>query len=136
MKLNLVGLVAVTVFLSGCGTYSTSSVKSVSGAAAVPIGATTSQAHAKKNPADVIVTETDITNHPYISLGDISVTVRKVTIFDSDPTQAKVADALREKAASMGADAVVLARYGTVGIGFTSWGVMDGNGRAVVFDTH
>lgn len=129
MHTKLVTAVTVALLLSGCGTYSTSSVKPVAGDAPGAMAKLSA-----KNPANILVTESDITDRPYRSLGDISVTVRKVTIFDSDPTKEKVADALREKAASMGADAVVLARYGTVGIGFTSWGVMDGNGRAVVFN--
>ena len=75
----------------------------------------------------------DITDRKYVSLGDIEVTVKKWTIFDKDPTPALVDDALRAKAAQMGADAVILVRYGTVGIGFWSWGQLDGQGRAVVF---
>jgi hypothetical protein len=34
----------------------------------------------------------------------------------------------------MGADAVVLVRYGTVGIGLMSWGALDGEGRAIKFN--
>ena len=128
MKLKLLLAIPVMAVLAGCGSYSTSSVKPATGSAsaAMPAGAT-------KSAADVLLTEGDITDRPYTVLGDVSVTVRKVTIFDSDPTKEKVGEALKEKAASMGADAIVLARYGTVGIGLTSWGVMDGNGRAVVF---
>ena len=33
----------------------------------------------------------------------------------------------------LGADAVIHVRYGTVGIGFVSWGSLDGKGRAIVF---
>lgn len=40
---------------------------------------------------------------------------------------------LREQAYELGADAVVLARYGTVGVSFMSWGSLDGKGRAVQF---
>lgn len=96
-------------------------------------GATTAPAAAAKTPDKVIVTENDITDRPYRALGDIEVTVSKWTILDADPTKEKVAAALRETAAEMGADAVVLARYGTVGIGLGGWGQMDGNGRAVTF---
>lgn len=120
---------AAALMLASCGTRTSSSVTPAAG---VPSDATP-QAAVTKTPAQVIVTENDITNRPYRSLGDIEVTVRKWTIFDADPTREKVADALREKAAEMGADAVVLARFGTVGIGAFSWGQMDGNGRAVVF---
>jgi uncharacterized protein YbjQ (UPF0145 family) len=40
---------------------------------------------------------------------------------------------LRKEAVKLGADAVVLVRYGTVGIGMTSWGVLHGEGRAIKF---
>ena len=128
MKSKLSAAIPVMALLSACGSYSTSSVKPATGASA-----TATPAKASKSAADVLLTEGDITDRPYTALGDISVTVRKVTIFDADPTKEKVGQALKEKAASMGADGVVLVRYGTVGIGFTSWGVMDGNGRAIVF---
>jgi len=82
----------------------------------------------------VLVSENDITDKPYKVLGDIKVTVRKTTIFNADPTRAQVDEKLRKQAKKMGADAVVLVRYGTVGIGLTSWGVLDGQGRAVKFD--
>ena len=119
--------------LACCGTYATSSVQPV-GAPAATFGPPKSAATVVPTlPAQIIVTENDITDRPYKSLGDISVTVKKVTIFDHDPTREKVAEALREEAAKLGADAVVLVRYGTVGIGLTSWGIMDGQGRAVAF---
>ena len=120
-----VGMLAV--LLVACGTRTSTSVEPVS-------GATPSTAKlASKPPSEVIVTENDITDRPYVSLGDISVTVSKWTIFDKDPTQTMVAAALQQKAAEMGADAVVLVRYGTVGIGAFSWGEMEGKGRAVAF---
>jgi hypothetical protein len=126
MKLSkLIAVAAIAVGTAGCGTWSTSSVQPAAGAP--PVGT------AAKSPAQVLVTESDITDRPYISLGDINVTVRKATIFDDDPTQAKVNEELQEQAAKLGADAVVLARYGTVGMGFMSWGQMDGQGRAVQF---
>lgn len=112
--------------MAACGTYHTSDVSP----------ATTSQGAAPalaRPAAEIVVIENDVTNRRYKSLGDVKVTVRKVTIFDGDPTREKVAQSLREEAARLGADAVVLARYGTVGIGFMSWGQMDGAGRAVRF---
>jgi hypothetical protein len=124
-------LAIAALLLAGCGTRSSSSVSPTIGAA--PIAASASTKPTAKPPDQITLTEGDITDRPYQSLGDIEVTVKKWTIFDSDPTREKVATALREKAAAMGADAVVLARYGTVGIGFASWGQMDGQGRAVVF---
>jgi hypothetical protein len=122
-------LVMVAIVLAGCGTRSSSSVSPTIGATPAAIAGTA----AAKSPDQIVLTEGDITDRAYQSLGDIEVTVKKWTIFDSDPTREKVAAALKEKAAEMGADAIVLARYGTVGIGFMSWGQMDGQGRAVVF---
>jgi ABC-type Fe3+-hydroxamate transport system substrate-binding protein len=124
-------LAIAALLLAGCGTRSSSSVSPTIGAA--PVAASASTKPAAKSPDQIILTEGDITDRPYQSLGDIEVTVKKWTIFDSDPTREKVATALKEKAVAMGADAVVLARYGTVGIGFASWGQMDGQGRAIVF---
>jgi hypothetical protein len=122
-------LAMAAIVLAGCGTRTSSSVSPTLGATPAPVVGTA----ATKSPDQIILTEGDITDRPYQSLGDIEVTVKKWTIFDSDPTREKVAAALKEKAAEMGADAIVLARYGTVGIGFMSWGQMDGQGRAVVF---
>jgi hypothetical protein len=118
--------------LAACGTRTESSVSPTPGETP---GSNSAQSAVPphKSPDQIILTEGDITDRPYRSLGDITVTVKKWTIFDKDPTRAMVAEALKGKAAQMGADAVVLARYGTVGIGFTSWGQMDGQGRAVVF---
>lgn len=131
MKAPLRILLCISLLgLSACGTYATSSVQPVVGDAP-SVGKV---ANAPKAPAQVLVTENDITNRPYRVLGDVNVTVRKVTIFDSDPTREKVNAALQDKAAELGADAVVLVRYGAVGVGVFSWGQMDGQGRAIVFN--
>ncbi|MGR0183300.1 hypothetical protein [Azospirillum aestuarii] len=114
--------------LASCGTYSMADIKPAASGSAASIPAKV------KTPADIIVTEKDITDRNYRSLGDINVTVNKTTIFDKDPTPALVEERLKEEAAKLGADAVVLARYGTVGISFMSWGSIDGKGRAVVFE--
>lgn len=120
------------LFLSACATYSSTSVdkkeqpaSSSSGAEKVPAQPT--------EQADIVVTEGDITDRKYTVLGDITATVNKTTIFHPDPTPALVADALREEAAELGADAVVLVRYGDVGVSLLSWGSLDGKGRAVKF---
>ena len=69
----------------------------------------------------------------YASLGDVTVTVNKTTIFNADPTREMVNDKLREKAAELGADAVILVRYGSGGISLMSWGSLEGKGRAIKF---
>jgi len=89
---------------------------------------------AVKQAKDVLVTERDITDRKYRVLGDIDVTVNKTTIFHPDPTRELVNQKLQEEAAAIGADAVILVRYGTVGVSFFSWGSLDGKGRAVAFE--
>lgn len=80
-----------------------------------------------------MLTEGDISDRPYIVLGDISVTVNKTTLFHADPTKEMVNEKLKEEAAKLGADAVTHVRYGTVGVSLMSWGSLDGKGRAVQF---
>jgi hypothetical protein len=121
-------LLLSVILLAGCApTWSTSDVTPAAGSPATKLAA--------KQPADVFVTENDVTDKPYVVLGDISVTVNKTTIFDKDPTREAVTAKLKDEAAKLGADAVVLARFGTVGIGFASWGSMDGKGRAIAYKT-
>jgi len=79
------------------------------------------------------IIEGDVADRPYTSLGDISVTVNKVTILNADPTRDMVDQRLRAEAAKLGADAVILVRYGSVGIAPFTWGSLDGRGRAVAF---
>ena len=124
---NLLILVCLSLVLAGCAaSRSSASVKEsesvTSGGAITPTLA-----------AEIIVTEEDILDRNYVSLGDIKASVSKTTIFNKDPTNEMVADKLREEAAKLGADAVILVRYGTVGVSMMSWGKLGGNGRAVKF---
>lgn len=124
MRISTGVLVAAMFVFSGCSTWSTSSVDKTTASAV------------RSKPKDfqsVIITEDDITDRKYEVLGDVTATVRKTTILNADPTEAHVQEQLRKKAAQMGADAVILVRYGTVGIGLNSWGVLEGKGRAVRF---
>jgi len=91
-------------------------------------------AKAPTTPDKIQIVEGDITDRPYKSLGDVSVTVNKTTIFNADPTREMVNQRLRTRAAELGADAVIQVRYGTVGIGLMSWGSLDGKGRAIAFE--
>jgi hypothetical protein len=86
-------------------------------------------------PVDQIqIMEGDVTDRPYKSLGDVSVTVNKTTLFNADPTREMVNQRLRTQAAKLGADAVIQVRYGTVGISALSWGSLDGKGRAIAYE--
>lgn len=120
----LMGSLAVSLLLSGCTTWSQSEV----------LNPNTAVREIKQvSPDQVKLTEGDITSRPYISLGDLSVTVNKTTIFHPEPTKEMVDSKLKEEAAKLGADAVIYVRYGTVGISALSWGSLDGKGRAIQF---
>ena len=119
-----------TITLTGCATWSTSSVDNSS--ADIKTTSTTPPAQAK-SPSQIMITDSDVVDRRYASLGDISVTVNKTTIFHPEPTRELVNDKLREKAAELGADAVILVRYGNGGISLMSWGSLEGKGRAVKF---
>lgn len=101
------------------------SAASAAGGTATPLKPT--------NPSAIILSESDIADRRYTNLGDLYVAVNKLTIFHPDPTRELVNEKFREEAAKIGADAVVLIRYGTVGISLLSWGSIDGRGRAVAF---
>jgi phage tail protein X len=118
-----VTVVAVSLF-SGCATWSSGQVSN-----AKPGVAETKPV----KPEAVSLTEGDITDRPYVVLGDVSVAVHKTTVFNADPTRDMVNAKLREDAAKLGADAVIFVRYGTVGISLMSWGSLDGKGRAVQY---
>ena len=117
-KIVLLSVVVASLTLSGCSSYRVSS--NVQGAEAVAVTA-------KQN---VIITERSLPAGTYSLIGPLNVSVKKLTIFHKDPTKEQADDAMREKAISMGADAVMEVRYSS-GIGMTTWGYMDAEGKAV-----
>ncbi|MEQ9559785.1 MAG: hypothetical protein RIG67_28760 [Rhodospirillales bacterium] len=136
-RLALVALCGT--ILAGCNTWSSANVElktkgtdleTASAPAAAPAA---TPVETPKSAADIILTEKDITDRKYETLADLEVTVNKTTIFHADPTKELVAEKLKEEAAKLNADAVILVRYGTVGIGLFSWGSLDGKGRAIKF---
>ena len=120
---------AVFMLLAGCGpTWSTTSLKTAPDASM-----TTAETREPTDIGVILVTEDDITDRAYAVLGDLEVTVNKLTMLHPDPTKDLVDSELRKEAAKIGADAVILVLYGSVGISFVSWGSLDGQGRAVTF---
>ncbi len=113
------------VILSGCATWSTGSVERSDQQAAIATKGT--------DPAKIVLTEGDITDRKYVSLGDITVTVNKTTYLHSNPTKEQVNEKLKQEAAALGAEAVIFVRYGEVGTGLASWGSLQGKGRAIKF---
>lgn len=127
-KLMTAGM-CLLLCLGGCAsTWSSASVKPTS-----ETNGQTQEKYAKTKAEDVIITENDITDKPYTVLGDIDVNVNKTTLFSADPTHEQAAEKLRQEGAKIGADAVILVRYGTVGVSLMSWGSLNAKGRAVKF---
>jgi len=129
MRVQIYILMGGLLLLGACGMRTSSNVRPVAGSGST----TVLSGYSGKTASQIIVTEQDITNRKYEALGDISVTVAKNTLFDPDPTRELVNEALQRRAAALGADAVILVHYGTVGFGFFTWGKLEGSGRAIVF---
>jgi len=118
-------LVFLAILISGCAANRSSSN--------VELALNASEATTPTLASSILVTEEDILDREYTSLGDIEVSVSKTTIFNKDPSNEKIDEELKREAAKLGADAVILVRYGTVGVSAFSWGKLDGKGRAIKF---
>lgn len=129
-RITVVVEIACSILLAtGCATWSSSSVDSSNADQRVAEAIATK----KTLPSQVTISDSDVVDRRYASLGDISVSVNKTTVFHADPTREMVNEKLRDKAAEMGADAVLLVRYGNGGVSLMSWGSLEGKGRAVKF---
>ena len=127
MKLKTLLLLILILFLTnGCAaTWSYSGIDRPEGASQVSYEPTKAE--------NITITALDITDKKYKVIGDITATVNKTTVFHADPTRELVNKKLTEEAAALGADAVVLVRYGKSGMGLLTWGSMEGKGRAVKY---
>lgn len=130
MTKPLLAVLVMVLILSGCGHRVAVDVDK---AKTAPQTSAATTARAPTSAANVLITEDDITDRRYQSLGDVEVTLSKWTAFDKMPDRTMVAERLRKEAAGMGADAVILVRYGQPGMGVFTWGKMEGRGRAIVF---
>lgn len=96
IKMNKVAIILTVMAattLGGCATWSTSSIENAPESHPQAVKVNT----ASKTPmSEIQITEADITERPYKSLGDISVTVNKTTLFHPDPTREMVDQKLRE----------------------------------------
>ena len=120
-------LLSMLLMISACSSWSTSDVDTVEDYQA------SNSTSGLNSLQDIVVTETDMSDRNYTVVGDIEVTVNKTTIFHKAPTRQMVNEKLRKEALKIGADAVILVRYGNVGMSFFSYGSLQGRGRAVVF---
>jgi uncharacterized protein YbjQ (UPF0145 family) len=119
----------IVVFISGCATWSTSSIDQKG----AEIQINKQDVIIKKSPSEIYLTDQDVADRTYKSLGDITATVNKTTIFHPNPTREMVNEKLKKEASELGADAVILIRYGDGGISLMSWGSLEGKGRAIKY---
>ncbi len=75
----------------------------------------------------------DITDRPYVVIGEVHAGVRKLTIFSKSPSQEKIYKELWERAQKLGADAVIKAEYGDFHASAVSWGKTKATGIAIKF---
>lgn len=106
------------ISLVGCASYRTSS----------NIEATQSAAPQPKK-IEVLATGA-MPARKYQVLRRIEVSIKKLTIFHSDPTKEQANKELEKRAAPLGCDAVVNVQYQS-GIGLTTWGYIDAQGDCV-----
>lgn len=121
----IVSVVFISFLMAGCSTWSSSSIDAPNGGSI--------KTYTPRNISEVVITQNDFKDRPYEVLGDITATVNKTTVFNANPTKEMVNKKLQEKAASIGADAVILVRYGELGASLWSWGSLEGKGRAIKF---
>ena len=86
---------------------------------------------AHDSPPVIPVIEGDDEHHPYDTLADIEVHARQITVFGAIPTRNEIKRRMGYEAAALGADAVLLVRFGQPGMGPFSWNELEGRGRAI-----
>lgn len=77
----------------------------------------------------------DISDRPYRVIADVETNVRKISAFHKDASDEKVYRELWERAAKLGADAVVNAHLGESRVTAFSWGARKAKGQAIKFLT-
>ncbi len=75
----------------------------------------------------------DLAGRPHVVIGEVRAGVRKGSSLGPDADQAKIYRELWERAAKMGADAVINARYGDAHVSAFSWGKTNATGTAIRF---
>ena len=106
---------------SGCASYRTSSNIE---------GGSQTAAAAKKIP--IFEGSTD-PGKKFRTTQKIEVSIKKLTLFHTDPTKEQANTELEKRASVLGCDAVTNAQYQT-GIGLTTWGYIDAQGNCAKFD--
>lgn len=82
---------------------------------------------------NILMYELDVTDRPYTTLGEVSVTLTKLNPWGEDPTQAQVEAKLKEEAQTKGADALIFVRYTKLGASWNRTSGIEGKAQAVKF---
>lgn len=90
--------------------------------------------HVVNEDVGVPVFATDLPDHPYTVVGEVTAHVRKATLFSKPASQSKIYRELWERASKLGADAVIKATYGDSHVTALSWGSTTASGTAVKFN--
>ena len=129
MRLSLVAAVAASVIFSGCASYRTDAkFESKSPESIVPNDEIIIPVKG------VLISPGTLPNKKHRDIGVIEVSIKKLTVFHSDPTREQANDALADKALAVGADAIINTTYKS-GVGLTTWGYMDAQGTAVKLES-
>ncbi|AOO63848.1 hypothetical protein [Sulfurospirillum halorespirans] len=84
-------------------------------------------------PSTVLMYDLDITDRPYTSLGEVSVTLTKLNPWGEEPTQTEAETKLKEEAVKKGADALIYVRYTKLGASWNRLSGIEGKAQAVKF---
>ena len=86
---------------------------------------------AKLTQKNFLIYEVDITDRPYIGLGEVSATVD--TFLPWCSVKKEVDEKLKEEAIKKDADALIFVRYKPLGASFSRLGGLEGKAQAVKF---
>jgi len=78
---------------------------------------------------DIIVTKKSLSEYECSNIKEIEASVKKATMFHSDPTEEQANYILAEMAKKIDANAVTNVEYKS-GVGLTTWGYIDAKGMA------
>ena len=81
----------------------------------------------------VLMYDLDVTDRPYVSLGEVSASVTKLNPWGDEPTQDAVVQKLKEEALKKGADALIFVRYTKLGASWNRVDGLEGKAQAVKF---
>lgn len=84
-------------------------------------------------PNTVLMYDLDITDRPYTSLGEVSITLTKLNPWGEEPTQEQVEAKLKDEAIKKGADALIYVRYTKLGASWNRVSGIEGKAQAVKF---